>query len=124
MSIIDRITGAKPDPMADLFDRKAEAVARLQSTIQQLAKELKDVAELSDQIWRELPQRPLSVPPTFGRNLLGRVELFAYGATGGMICRTAGMNAFVASRKPDLVSLAADDRKYLESFLAKTKEAA
>lgn len=127
-NIITRIIGATEDAteendLANLFDQRAAAVAKLQATIQQLAGDLKSVSDITDQLWRELPARPQALPLTFGPKFRGLIDSYLYGQTDGAIGKGGSINAYVTRQRVDLVKCCAEDRATLEAML-KREEAA
>lgn len=121
MNLIDRITGAKPEnTLASLFDQRDEAIRKLQASADQLAKDLDAVVDLTDEIWKQMPARPLSTPVTFSSNLFARLSLYLWGATNGRIGR-GGINPFTARQQKDIVLAAGQDRELMESIIAKAQ---
>jgi len=106
------------DQLAQKFAEREKAMRKLQASADQMARDLNEVVDLTDEIWRNLPSRPLATPPTYSRNLFGRLHAYLWGKTSGRI-GAAGVNPFIASQQPDLVSLCQGDREIIIAHLSK-----
>jgi len=121
MNLIDRLTGnKKPDTLEHLFEQRAAAVATVQTDADKLCSSLDTLVLLTDQIWRALPERPLSTPPTFSKLLLSRLSHYLWGKSDGRL-GNAHESPYVASQRPSLVDVAARDRMQLESLISGSK---
>ncbi|MCX7146211.1 MAG: hypothetical protein NT042_08430 [Sulfuritalea sp.] len=120
MSILDRITGNnKPNALEQLFEQRAAAIATVQTDADKLCSSLDAVVLLTNQIWRALPERPLSTPPTFSKRLFGRLTHYLWGRSDGRL-GNAHESPYVASQRPSLVEAAEADHTLLRSLIAKT----